>query len=51
MYQTNMYEGMLAETVSITEREGRRHQRLLCTAPGRRAVSWHGLDSSFTRLG
>ena len=51
VYQTDMYEGMLAETV-IDPRRGRgSHQRLFRPAAGAGAVPGHGRDPPHARLG
>ena len=51
MYQTNMYEGMLAETIAIPGFQGRSDQCLFCASAWPWAVSGHGRDPPHARLG
>jgi hypothetical protein len=41
MYQTNDYEGIMAETITIHGLSPGYHQRVLCQAAGSWTLSWH----------
>ena len=51
MYQTDMYEGMLAETIMIQGYHGESDQRLFCPPAGSGAVSGDGAGPPYARLG